>query len=1222
MKRWLWSAAFVAWMPGLAWAQTQVIDDFRDAARWQASASDQVQARVAPGAQGGLCLHYDFGRVSGYAVARRAVALDLPAHYRFNLRLHGSGAANAFQVKFVDASGDNVWWRNLPDYLPPAGSTDLPIRQRQIEFAWGPTEDKVLRRAAAIELVVASGRGGGAGQLCFERLSLSTLAPPAAAAAPRLSHGPAGSTLDLGAVREFSGLHWRWAPGPAPRGAATVQASDDGRHWRTLHRLPPGWRPTQALWLPDQEARYVRITGARRALEVQAPSPTDWTDRNAPLKALAAAAPRSHHPRALHGEQNYWTVVGVDGGGAHSALLSEDGAIEPHRAGPSIEPLVIDAQGRARGWAEVQAEGRSTTRLREGHLPLPQVQWQHPAFGLQIDAGAEGTRGQAQLIARYTLHNPSAQAQRLTLALLLRPWQVNPPQQFLNTPGGMAEVRRLQWQGGVLQVNGRPWLRALDAPAQVRAASVDAGDVLDGAAPRLTRLDDPQGLASARLDWPMDLAPGESRTITLALPLAGQPAPPRDSADAAARLDAVAAAWRTRLNRVQFSLPPEALLIHDSLRVALSHILISRDGPALQPGTRSYARSWVRDGAMMVAGLLRLGEVDAAREFTTWYAGHLFANGKVPCCVDTRGADPVAENDSHGQFIFSVAELWRHTGDRALLAQLWPKVDAAARYMEQLRQSERTPANRQPGREAFWGTMPASISHEGYSAKPMHSHWDNFWALAGWRDAAALATALGHTARATELRAQHAEFRQELGQSLATTLAQHRIKHLPGAAELGDFDPTSSTMIFSPAGAEDLVPRAVLDFTWQRWWDESQRRKTSTDWSEYTPYELRSVSALLRLGHADRAHAMLDFFHADQRPRGWHHWAEVVDRRPRHPRFIGDMPHAWISSDYIRSALDLLAYERDSDHALVLGAGVRPGWLAHGPVGVQGLRTAFGSLGYRLVQDGATLTLTIEPGLADPPGGLWLQWQGQLHRVPAGSRQLRLPSPTLPPSPMSQAPRPGQQVAQAADLVATVRATLPYWLYLPPGYDADPQRRWPLLVFLHGSGERGNDLKAVKVHGPPAFIENRPGLPFIVVSPQAPADGAWDPHLLHALLGQLQTSLRIDPARVSATGLSMGGRGVWAWAMEYPGDLAAIAPVCGEGDEDRMARIAHLPVWAFHGEADTVVPFDLHRRAIQALRDAGGQPRWTTYPGVGHDAWTPAYAEPGLFDWLAAQRRH
>ena len=181
----------------------------------------------------------------------------------------------------------------------------------------------------------------------------------------------------------------------------------------------------------------------------------------------------------------------------------------------------------------------------------------------------------------------------------------------------------------------------------------------------------------------------------------------------------------------------------DTLRSSLAHILMSRDGPALQPGTRSYARSWMRDGAMMVAGLLRLGEVQAARDFVVWYAQHLFASGKVPCCVDARGADPVPENDSHGEFIFAVAELWRYTGDRALLRSLWPQVDAAARYMERLRQSERSALNREPGREMLFGLLPASISHEGYSAKPMHSYWDDFWALAGYRDAAELATALG-----------------------------------------------------------------------------------------------------------------------------------------------------------------------------------------------------------------------------------------------------------------------------------------------------------------------------------------------------------------------------------------------------------------------------------------------------------------------------------------------
>ena len=174
-----WVALLALWV-GAAGAvpSSQLIDDFRDASRWQASASDQVQVRVAGDGRGATCLHYDFGRVSGYAVARRTLALELPAHYAFTLRLRGSGPPNAFQLKLVDASGDNVWWRQWPDFSPPARATDLRIRQRQISFAWGPTEDKQLRRAAALELVVASGKGGGAGQLCFEQLTLHTLDAP------------------------------------------------------------------------------------------------------------------------------------------------------------------------------------------------------------------------------------------------------------------------------------------------------------------------------------------------------------------------------------------------------------------------------------------------------------------------------------------------------------------------------------------------------------------------------------------------------------------------------------------------------------------------------------------------------------------------------------------------------------------------------------------------------------------------------------------------------------------------------------------------------------------------------------------------------------------------------------------------------------------------------------------------------------------------------------
>src|SRR5690606_9696982 len=120
---------------------------------------------------------------------------------------------------------------------------------------------------------------------------------------------------------------------------------------------------------------------------------------------------------------------------------------------------------------------------------------------------------------------------------------------------------------------------------------------------------------------------------------------------------------------------------------------------------------------------LRLGHEQEAKEFLRWYAPYQFANGKAPCCVDRRGADPVPENDSNGEFLFLIDEIYRYTNDLALLQEMWPRVAKAVEYMDELRLSERTPDNMQGERAAFYGLMPASISHEGYAAKPMHSYW-------------------------------------------------------------------------------------------------------------------------------------------------------------------------------------------------------------------------------------------------------------------------------------------------------------------------------------------------------------------------------------------------------------------------------------------------------------------------------------------------------------------
>jgi hypothetical protein len=550
-----WLAVLAAALTSSAvFAQTQVLDDFRDASHWRAAASDQVQATMQRDASGALCLRYDFAGVSGHALLRRELPLELPAHYMLRLRLRGHGPANALQLKLVDASGENVWWLNRPDYVPPRRSTDLVIRQRQVEFAWGPTTDRVLRRAAAIELVVASA-AGGRGELCFERLTLTTLPAPGPRPAPIVKVSPRHWQVDLGEPREVNGLFVRWPQWPrAPARAFDVQLSDDARAWRTVRRVRGAGRELQVVWLPPElEARHLRLAhAAQRAdppADVQVMGPEQWPNTNAALTTLAKALPRGRLPRGFVNEQSYWTLVGVDGGGAQAAVISEDGALEPRKRGPSLEPFIVDESGKVTTWADVRIEHA----LRDGYLPLPAVRWSAPGLSLSIEAGADGTRERAQLIARYTLANTGDTPRRMTLALALRPWQVNPPAQFLNTPGGASRVQQLAWRGGTLHVNGQPWLHALAPPISVVGGTFDNGDVLvDPSAQRpLQTLIDEQGLAGAALRWSFYLGPGESRSVAVALPLAGSAAPPAkaDDAWARARLDEPHVAARCAADR-------------------------------------------------------------------------------------------------------------------------------------------------------------------------------------------------------------------------------------------------------------------------------------------------------------------------------------------------------------------------------------------------------------------------------------------------------------------------------------------------------------------------------------------------------------------------------------------------------------------------------------------------------------------------------------------------
>ena len=194
-----------------------------------------------------------------------------------------------------------------------------------------------------------------------------------------------------------------------------------------------------------------------------------------------------------------------------------------------------------------------------------------------------------------------------------------------------------------------------------------------------------------------------------------------------------------------------------------------------------------------------------------------------------------------------------------------------------------------------------------------------------------------------------------------------------------------------------------------------------------------------------------------------------------------------------------------------------------------------------------------------------------------------------------------------------------YLLYLPENYSKKGEKS-PLILFLHGSGERGDSLRLVAKHGPPK-VAGTMNLPFIVVSPQCPADRWWDVEALKYLLDDIFKKYNIDKSRVYLTGLSMGGYGTWEMAWKYPEIFAAVAPVCGGGNKHRVELMKNIPVWAFHGAKDDVVPLGTGKEMVDALKECGGDVKFTVYPEANHDSWTETYNNPELYKWFLEHKK-
>lgn len=974
---------------------------FDNPAEWSVAASGQVEGRLSaiagPAGQAGMRLDYDFHGGSGFVVIRKEVRFALPETFAFGFSMRGSGPANHFEFKVADPGGANVWRHLHPDCAWPAAWTAVQVRERDLPFAWGPAGGGAPGAVGAIEFAVVAGPGGR-GTLDLTDFSLLDESFKVAAAVAAASSSAAGNeaeavftgggwradghdpqpwwSVDFGRTLRFGGVVIDWPDALPPR-AYVMEVSADGTIWSPVYQATCAAGARSHVAVPGGEARHLRLSFANAACAALAAltiKPDGFSRTpNEFIHAVAADEPRGWHPRYWHREQSYWTPVGSPQG-KRRGLINEEGMLEVDEAGFSLEPFLL-LGGHLLTWDDVT----TSPSLPADGAPLPCVTWLGPGLRLHVRPWVDGADANLTLRVAYLLDWDLPPPPDLRLVVAVRPFQVNPPWQAFRNLGGISPIHHISAEAAGLRVAGHLVISDIPADA-LGAAAFEEGGVIpylaQGLVPPRSTVEDASGLASAALVW--NIGPSRNEVI-LSVPFFGQVAALKEDARAASLTE-----WSTLLSRVQWRVPTRAAAAIACFRTAAGHILINRDGAAIQPGPRRYTRSWVRDCVIMGAALAKANIPHALSEFLQWYAPFQRPDGFVPCVVDRDGIDWLVEHDSHGQLLWGVREAFRAEGDRGFLESMRQPVLRAAEYLLHLRSLRMTAEYTTPERSACYGLLPESASHEGYLAHPVHSYWDDFWGIRGLHAAAELAVALDLPEAALRWGEAAAAFLADVQCSLEKVIAGRKLGYIPGSVEWADFDPTASANAIALLDFADDLPAAPLHKMLETYLAGFRRKhRGEMPWTNYTAYEIRIIGAFVRLGQREEANELLDFFLADRRPPAWNQWPEITWKDPRSPGHLGDVPHTWIAAEYMLALASMVASERDGSDSLVVAGGLPWAWIAEEDgFAVAGLPTRHGLLDVKITATSET-SITIELGglRTLPVGGLWLA-----PPLPPGSR--------------------------------------------------------------------------------------------------------------------------------------------------------------------------------------------------------------------------------------------
>ncbi len=689
-------------------------------------------------------------------------------------------------------------------------------------------------------------------------------------------------------------------------------------------------------------------------------------------RLAADKAPAGAYPRWVEQKQVYWTITGVEDADFESAL-GEEGTIELKSKKFSIAPF-LQVDGKFLTSEDVDL----SQTLDDGYLPIPTVEWKTANLSLRQMLFTWGPKDNAVTYAVYELSNTTKKPASGKLFLTFRPFQLVPPTMY----GGMADIRKIDFldnTGQQILINDEQLIVATSKPDAYGAQSFENDDVIEvllkGEMPQEKNADDQTGGVSGAIAYDFNLEPKQNVMYVFTMPLdkrTGEMKIPTEL-QVASELERTRGYWRDRLNRVVLACPDKVLM--DTFRANLAYVLITRDRSALQPGCRNYEKAWIRDGAEMSAAMLRVGCDKEAKTFLDWFAAQQLSNGEMPCIVQADGNRPGfsldwKEYDGQGAFVFGCAEYYRFTRDKQFVKKQYPVIKKCLEFLQHLR--EQGLADKE---EAHKGILPESISHEGYFP-PMHSYWDDFWALRGWKDGQLLAEIAGQHEQLDWMKREEELLRVGTLRSIDLVRSRGKAAYIPGCAEKCDFDATSTAISVWPTDEYRNLPQEALAATFNRYYNDTLLPRIKEFAGDgFTPYEVRTGLAWLIRGEVDKTWVLLDHLLNMRRPEPWNHWAEVVTADRNKPQYLGDMPHMWIGSEFMVVVRSLFLYEHDN--RLILGRGIRKEWLTQDtPAEVKNAPTHFGAISYSLKRSGDKMVFRAE-GDANPPAGFVLDLCGK-----------------------------------------------------------------------------------------------------------------------------------------------------------------------------------------------------------------------------------------------------